>query len=904
MVDVKYSAFTIKSPPVSGNFVVGLDPAASPDDKNIRIPVTDFAILSIANTFGDFNQTFKDNRILIESPNGLTPITLVNLQQTLARNLTIPILTANRTIVVTGESSQLTLGTEVAGAITNLSDVTAKTGTGTTVVFDTSPSLTTPALGTPSALVATNVTGLPLTTGVTGTLPIANGGTNLTSLGTALQVLRVDAGGTALEYATLSDLQGVVSINADTTGAQIIAGTTNRISINDVGATHTLDIDSAYVGQTSITTLGTITTGVWNGTAITGANINAASTDLTDTAVIVRTNQANVYGDFLQTFKDNQFKINSPDDADGVTFVNSNQTTNRNLTIPILTANRSIVVTGEASQLTLGTEVTGAITDLSDVTAKSGTGTTVIFDTSPTIVTPTIVSFTNATHNHQAAAGGGTLLSTSALSDTANIAYLNTANVYTAGTRQDFLGLLAGTSGLNVGGIAGNPTSQVNGDVWYNSTSNTLFGRVNGVNVDLGQSGAEVTTWTADHSTGGNALILTDDASPPAGSVAAIYLESGELNSNIATGNSHQWRINDVIEMSLNATDLDLLSINVRNVGFYESNATNPSGTGVFRAGNAEAGPSWRNAANSNNVDIVVSAGDAFLFRINGSTELLLSSTALDLSGNLLQFDNVDTTINQVAGALVYDVAGTFAHDFRVANTVEFSFGATLADWKGNNLTSMGILSFDDANTSLTQSSADLQYDVATAGTHDLRINNALEYEFSATQANFQNNNLINVTIVTPTIASFVNATHNHSNAAGGGNLTNSALTSGVFGAITGVGVQTQAFDVGGNNIDNIQNLIQDLSTSGTDVDFGEDMLQEISISANTTFTGTGYAIGKSKILKITTDSTLRTLAFPANWTFIGTKPTDQAASKIGILSLISYTAADTGVVAVYNVEE
>jgi hypothetical protein len=145
------------------------------------------------------------------------------------------------------------LGTDVATFLATPSSanlaaaVTDETGTGA-LVFATSPVLTTPNLGTPSALTLTNATGLPIDAGTTGTLPAGRGGTGLTALGTNvatflgtpssanLAAAVTDETGTgALVFATSPSLTTprITSSIDDTNGNELFKVTATGSAVNE-----------------------------------------------------------------------------------------------------------------------------------------------------------------------------------------------------------------------------------------------------------------------------------------------------------------------------------------------------------------------------------------------------------------------------------------------------------------------------------------------------------------------------------------------------------------------------------------------------------------------------------------------------------------------------------------------
>lgn len=125
--------------------------------------------------------------------------------------------------------------------------------------------------------------------------------TNLThstgSLGTAVTAVTQAPSTNNTTVATTAYTDAAVAASASGL-VDSVSGTANRISIGGTAADPVVDIDAAYVGQASITTLGTITTGVWNGTDVP---VTAGGTGASD-AGTARTNLGLAIGTNVQAY--------------------------------------------------------------------------------------------------------------------------------------------------------------------------------------------------------------------------------------------------------------------------------------------------------------------------------------------------------------------------------------------------------------------------------------------------------------------------------------------------------------------------------------------------------------------------------------------------------------------------
>lgn len=547
--------------------------------------------------------------------------------------------TATSLVAIGGSGAFLALDGSLAQTITGI-----KTFSGATV------------LGTPGSGTLTNCTGLPLTTGITGVLGVANGGTGFSTLAAAGIALR----GNNSDITQLTGLTTPLTIAQGGIGATTLAGAgiatlaspTFTGTLNCAAFTSSGNViigGNLTVNGTTVTVNSTVTT-IDDPILTLGGDTAPSTDDSKDRGIEFRWHNGTLAKLGFFGFDDSTGYLTFIPDATNTTEVFSGTAGD------IQATNFRGALIGNADTVTTNANLTGHITSTGNTTAlgsftssnlatalstKAGTG-LAVFDTSPTLVTPTL-GVASATSINKVTLTAPATGSTITVADGKTLTASNTLTF----TGTDASSVAFGTGGTVLYSLSGEVTTS--GSVATLSNSAVIGKVLTGFTSGAGTVAATDTILQAIQKINGN----TSAGIAAAGSLTGATLASNVLASSLTsvgtlagltvtaaivgsvTGNAGTVTTNanltGAITSSGNATVLGTASFTSANLANALTDETG-SGAAVFATSPTLVTPTL-GAATATSLttsgDIAVNGGDITTTAV---TATLMNTTATNLA--------------------------------------------------------------------------------------------------------------------------------------------------------------------------------------------------------------------------------------------------------------------------------
>jgi len=334
----------------------------------------------------------------------------------------------------------------------------------------------------------------------------------------------------------------------------------------------------------------------------------------------------------------------------------------------------------------------------------------------------------------------------------------------------------------------------------------TILGAGGGATIELDNLGTTAINANLNLDAGID-LVLSSTSQLLWGAGESIGIEGGDMIFDIPTTDDFEWQINATPEMVLTIARLDIdqkyleiesitnpgvtgslstgrifmdsgnsdiLSI-IRNGSVISLEAQGGEFTGPMTATHNYAGNTIDNVGvfNSNAADIPnagqirLGNGETITFRNtadNGQATISMdvanyvnisNANGIHIGSGNIQFNGTTRSINPTANGLQLDASTAGSIDIRVTDADEYVFDATQADFKGNNLLNVGEIQLQEVTqvfvgteASITRGSTDISYQAETGGIHNFVIGTSLQFQMNGTFFDLRSHAMNNVNYV------------------------------------------------------------------------------------------------------------------------------------------------------------